>query len=78
LGQLQHLEELNVSECYQLRELPDVECLMSLKILNACECSKLQWSEGVLEQLRHQLKDGFNYKRQRKRRGCLQFLQSMC
>ena len=50
------MRELNVNECYELRELQGLEDLMLLKIVDAGKCPKLQWSQRVMKQLRQQLK----------------------
>lgn len=56
LGRLTKLRTLKVDYCKAIQQLPGVEHLMSLEQLNACNCPKLHWGQGLVEQLRQQLK----------------------
>ena len=56
LGKLTKLRDLSVSGCSELEEVEGIQDCMSLLMLVARECPKLQWSAGVVEQLRQRLK----------------------
>jgi Leucine-rich repeat (LRR) protein len=58
LGQLRKLRSLEVRRCHEIVELSGAKHLMLLKHLDACDCPKLRWDEGVLEEVRQRLKEG--------------------
>ena len=57
LEQLHNLRGLVLHECIELEEVFGVQHLMWLEWLDARECPKLQWGEGVLEELRRRLEE---------------------
>jgi hypothetical protein len=57
LAQLRSLRSLLVLDCDRLEELEGLEHCMSLKELRISNCPKMQWGEGILEQVRQQVED---------------------
>lgn len=49
LGSLTKLEMLDISQCTELEELPSVETLLSLLVLDACGCVKLKSMRGFAQ-----------------------------
>jgi len=59
IGNLTSLQTLRLGRCSNLEMVPNVEHLGSLEYFNVCQCSKLQWNAGIVEQLRQRLGERF-------------------